>query len=112
FRTTFENAAIGILLIDDQNRIVEANPALERMLGYGVGELRGLDQSMLVHPEDRAATESLTEALLDRRQPYVKQQKRYLRKDGSIMWGSLTVSLIRDDEGKPLNLLRMIEDVT
>lgn len=112
FRTTFENAAIGILLTDDQNRIVEANPALERMLGYGVGELRGLDQSMLVHPEDRAATESLTEALLDRRQPYVKQQKRYLRKDGSIMWGSLTVSLIHDDEGKPLNLLRMIEDVT
>lgn len=112
FRTTFENAAIGIMLTDHQNRIVEANPALERMLGYDVGELRGMEQSGLVHPDDRAATEVLAEALVERRQPFVKQQKRYLRKDGTAMWGSVTVSLIRDDDGKPLNLLRMIEDVT
>lgn len=112
FRATFENAAIGVMLTDLDGHILEANPALGRMLGYEPGSLRQLDQKTLVHPDDRADTERLSRELREGRQPFIKQQKRYVRRDGSVVWGSLTVSLIRDDQGRPLTLLRLIEDVT
>lgn len=112
FRTTFENAAIGIELSDLDGRILETNPALQQMLGYTADELRRADQRDLVHPDDAMISERLVEELDSGHHPYVKQQKRYLRKDGSIMWGSLTASLIRDDTGAPKLLLRMIEDIT
>ncbi|NLO80685.1 MAG: PAS domain S-box protein [Xanthomonadaceae bacterium] len=112
FRAVFENAAIGVMLTDLDGRILEANPALGKMLGYEPAELRDLEQNMLVHPEDRIATHQLTQALKENQQPFVKQQKRYLRRDGSVVWGSLTASLIRDDQGQPRFLLRLIEDVT
>jgi PAS domain S-box-containing protein len=112
FRTTFENAAIGVVLTDLDGRILEANPAFGRMLGYDPTDLRQQDLSALVHPEDRPSTDMLAQVLEEGRHPFLKQQKRYLRRDGSIMWGSLMASLIRDDRGKPLILLRLIEDVT
>lgn len=112
FRTTFENAAIGVVLTDLDGRILEANPAFGRMLGYDPADLRQLDLITLVDPEDRPSTETIAQVLEEGRHPFLKQQKRYLRRDGSIMWGSLMASLIRDDRGKPLILLRLIEDVT
>src|SRR5690606_25841267 len=87
FRAVFENAAIGVMLTDLDGRILEANPALGKMLGYEPAELRDLEQNMLVHPEDRIATHQLTQALKENQQPFVKQQKRYLRRDGSVVWG-------------------------
>lgn len=112
FRAIFENAAIGVMLTDLEGRILEANPALGRMLGYEPADLRQMDQNTLVHPDDKAATTSLTQELKDGMRPFIKQQKRYVRSDGTVVWGSLTASLIRNDQGRPLTLLRLIEDVT
>lgn len=112
FRTTFENAGIGIMLTELDGRIVEANPALGRMLGYTTTSLRQLDQNMLIHSQDRHHSQLLVESLTHHQKPFVKQQNRYLRKDGSTMWGNLMASLILDDKGEPLTLLHMIEDVT
>lgn len=112
FRATFENAAIGVMLTDLDGHILEANPALGHILGYQPSSLRKLDQNDLVHPCDRQATTQLTATLMKGEKSFIKQQKRYLRSDGSVVWGSLTASLIHDDQGQALTLLRMIEDVT
>lgn len=112
FRTTFEHAAIGIVVSDKHDNIVEVNPAFARLLGYSPAELLGRAAQQYVHPEDAIAGERLLAILAQEGRREFKQQERYRRWDGNILWASLTASLVRDEDGEPLLLVRMIEDIT
>jgi len=112
FRTIFESAAIGIVLVDLAGRPVEANPAIERMLGYSRDELRDMVFTEVTHPDDVSADWALFAALVAGRRDAYQMEKRYLHKDDHVVWGNLTVSLIRDETGTPQFTIGMVEDIT
>jgi two-component system, cell cycle sensor histidine kinase and response regulator CckA len=111
FRTIFDGAAIGIGTARLDGRIIECNAAFSKMLGYSPEELAGMHPREL-HPGDFQEDEArLKELMLGVRNSY-ELEKRYRRKDGSYIWGHLTVSLVRDAAGEPAFVIAMVEDTT
>jgi len=104
FKEIFEQAGTGIVLIDPQGRISRANPAFVRMFGYGEDELYAMRFCDLIYPSDRE------EPGLPPREN-TAQDKRYVTKDGRVIWGRLTTSLLRDPEEQGL-VIGMMEDIT
>jgi diguanylate cyclase (GGDEF)-like protein/PAS domain S-box-containing protein len=95
-----------------QGRIVRCNPELARLLGYAVTELTGLRFTDITHPEDREANEKLYRAVAAGGRDHFQLDKRYLRKDGTTMWGRLNVSLVPGESGSPRFTIGMVEDVS
>ncbi len=113
FRGIFENSALGIALVNPSDgKPVEINPSLKRMLGYSDDELKKMSYQEFTHPDDVEKDSALLQEIYEGRRDYYTLEKRYLRKDGSLLWGSLTVSVIRDQEGKPLYGIALVEDIT
>jgi PAS domain S-box-containing protein len=112
FQTVFEEAAIGIALLDMEGRLVKSNPALQEMLGYSDEELRGRLLTEFGHPDDAMAGKELYQELVTGKHCRFKVEKRYARKDGQVVWGHLTLSLIRRAEGEPRFAIAIVEDIT
>ncbi|MEJ2706955.1 MAG: PAS domain S-box protein [Anaerolineales bacterium] len=112
FRTIFEQANLGIKLIDSQGRIIESNPAFQKMLGYSAEELREMTYTNLTHPDDRIWHTRLLEELLSGKRDQFRIEKRYLRKDGSAIWGRLSMSLFRGKDDEPAYAIGMVENIT
>ena len=112
FRAMFYEAAIGIGLADLTGRIVEVNPALQEMFGYGLEEFRDLTVSDLVHPDDAPAVWELYERLVVGEIDNFRVEKRFFRADGEEIVVHLTLSLVRDERGVPSYRVAMLEDVT
>ncbi len=112
FRTIFEASAIGIGHCTLDGCIVESNRALERMLGYEHEELRGMHFRKFTHPGELATHEALFQELIGGRRDSYQIEKRYIRKDKSVVWGRLTLSLVRGPRGEPVFAIGMVEDIT
>ncbi|MDK2990639.1 MAG: hypothetical protein PWR16_2168 [Methanoculleus sp.] len=112
FRRIFEEAGIGILIADQNGVIVRSNATLNRMLGYSAEELAGRSITDITHPEDLPPTLALYELMAEGRERGVQLEKRYIRKDGRVIWGRLTITFIRDPVGKPLRAISMVEDIS
>ena len=112
FRAMFHEAAIGIGLGDMKGRILEVNPAMTRMFGHTADEFRALTVGELAHPDDAPAVWRLYERLLRGELDNFRLEKRFFRRDGEVIVGHLTLSLVRDEEGKPSYQLAMLEDVS
>lgn len=108
----FGHAAIGIAVSDPSGVLTRANRAFERMLGYEPGELVGKAIAEITHPEDYAKGQELLARVLRGEIDSYQIEKRYRRKDGSIRWGRLVASGVRDTHGKSLYGIGMIEDIT
>ncbi|MGA7936131.1 MAG: PAS domain S-box protein [Kovacikia sp.] len=112
FRSMFEGAGIGIGLNDLKGKIVESNPVLQRMLAYNREELSSMTFAEFTYPEDLAADkEGLSEMLAGQRHLY-QLEKRFICKDGQLVWVRQTNSLVRDEMGEPLFIVGMVEDIT
>ncbi|AFZ20277.1 PAS domain S-box protein [Allocoleopsis franciscana] len=109
FRAIFENAALGIALSDPSGEIIASNQALHQMFGYSEQELR---QVTITHPDDTAADFTLYQELLAGSIPSYQMEKRYFHKQGYLVWGRLSVSLVRDPSGSLLFVVSMVEDIT
>ena len=112
FRATFEQAGIGVAIVDSHGHPVEVNAALRVMLGYTAEELTGMSFVGLTHPEDRGADWTLFRELFSGSRNRYSLEKRYIRKDQQQIWGRLTVSLVRDATGQPQYAVAMVEDIT
>ncbi|MBI2893128.1 MAG: HAMP domain-containing histidine kinase, partial [Deltaproteobacteria bacterium] len=112
FHAILDHAAIGILAMEWGGGGLWVNPAIQRMLGYTHRELVDLGIQGITHPEDYPADLEQFQKLMAGQIDHYELVKRYLRKDGTIMWGQLVVSLARDAAGAPRLLIAMIEDVT
>ena len=113
FRAVFNRAAVGIARIDLGGRIIEANPALQRMLGYSAEELTHNPLATFVHPDyvrDGRLTQ-LTE-LSDGTRQELQQELRYVHKLGGLVWCNSIASLVRGPSNEPLFLIVMTEDIT
>ena len=127
FRAMFEGAAIGIGICQLDGRILEANPALSGMLGYSQQELAGTHAGELypehrhkigcesghdIYPDNFSPDERLLGELMRGERGSFEIEKRYRRKDGSELWGHLTMSLGRDARRQPAFLIAMLADAT
>ncbi len=112
FRSIFEHSAVGIALIDLEGRISTCNPMLAEMLGRTVDELPGLAFTDFSYPEDATLDLQHFEALVGGGSHHYTIEKRYIRGDGSILWGKMTASLISGDDELPRFVIGIIEDVS
>ncbi len=114
FRGIFDHSGVGIAFSafeDGVPRIVDVNAAFSRTVGYSLDELRGDDFSLITHPDDLAGLAEMGKAVAAG-DDYIAREMRCARKDGSLIWASLTVSILRDEEGVPLFAVGMLEDVS
>jgi PAS domain S-box-containing protein len=112
WRSVFDSSAAGICLTDLNGNIVEANPVLQEMLGYTAEELRGVSVIDLTLEEDRDAVRSQISDLTAGRARRYALERRFLRKDRSVIWGQASVSVIPSTERAPRMLIKVIKDVT
>ncbi len=108
----FLHAAAGMAVVDLEGRFIRANPALERMLGVGSGELAGMLVEAVVPARDPEESRSLMEELLAGSIDFCHLEKRYQRSNGVEIWVRETVSLLLDGEGRLAGSVRVIEDIT
>ncbi|MFN2643744.1 MAG: PAS domain S-box protein [Burkholderiales bacterium] len=112
FRQTFEIAASGIAHVDLTGRFLLVNRRLCEMLGYSEAELIGRSVKDVSHPEDRDSTDAKRALMRVGGVASVQLEKRYLRKDGSVLWVNLTVALARNAHGEPQHEIAVMEDIT
>lgn len=111
FRSTFEQVAMGCAHVDVSGSWLRMNQKLCEIVGYTREELLQLTFQDITHVEDLAADLALVQQLLDGEIPSYSLEKRYIRKQGEITWARITVSLRRDNQGKPLYFVAMVEDI-
>jgi PAS domain S-box-containing protein len=112
FRRIFEVGPLGMALSGGDFRFVKVNAAFCEMIGYSERELSALTFRDITHPEHLAGDEVSIQKLRAGEIPLFRTEKRYLRKDGGIAWGETTVSTIRDEAGKFLYFLALIQNIT
>ena len=112
FRGAFEYAAIGMALVGTDGRWIQVNRALTGFLGYDSKELLATTFQALTHPDDLGADLEYVRQMLAGSRSHFDMEKRYLHKDGHIVWALLSVSLVRDDAGQPLYFVSQIQDIT
>jgi two-component system, cell cycle sensor histidine kinase and response regulator CckA len=112
FRSAFHAAALGMALTSLDGRFVQVNDRLAQMLGYETEELSQLGVADVTHPEDVALDMAYAAELRRGERDSYKREKRYIRKDGSVVWADLTVSLVRGYDGTPTHVVSHIQDIT
>ena len=111
-RNILEYAAVGMVLIGPDTNVVYANRAYADMLGYTPEECVGLNYSKLIHADDLAAAKIQADDLIARRFDTYRAERRYLKKDGSVVWGLVSASILRNERtGQPLYLLVQMTDI-
>ena len=112
FRVAFTNAPIGMILTDPELRPLQVNPALCAMLGCTEDQMLSGDPLVWTHPDDRQANlDAIARALAGETSSY-DLEKRYLHRDGHVLWCHLRGALVRDADGTPRYLVGQIEDIT
>lgn len=112
FRTLFDQAPVGIGIGDVHGRIHDVNDALQRMFGYTLEEFRARPVESFMHPDDAAQIWQDYAALVAGKLDEFRTEKRYLHRDGRIIWTNLSVSLVRGQDGAPVFQVAVMEDVT
>ena len=112
FRTIFERVALGTALVSIDGQLVETNPALREMLRYGEEELRNRVFNEFIHPEDAAIDVDLDQELIAGKRDHYQIEKRFIRKDGGVVWCQLNVSFIRGGQQERPFTICMVEDIT
>ncbi|WP_297337590.1 PAS domain S-box protein [Algoriphagus sp.] len=112
FRTIFEIASLGIVQVSPSDgKILLANSYYEAITGYTFEELQQMKFSELTHPEDRDRDWQLFQKAVKGEVEY-RNEKRYIRKDGSIVWVKIHLAFIKDDRGVPIRTVAICENIT
>jgi PAS domain S-box-containing protein len=112
WRSVFENSAIGVALTDLNGRFLTANHVFQAMVGYTEEELRALHILDVTHEDYRQANWALITELVAGKRPQFQIEKKYRRKDGSLIWVSNNVSLVPGTERVPRFIMALSEDIT
>ncbi|HVL48856.1 MAG TPA: PAS domain S-box protein [Candidatus Thermoplasmatota archaeon] len=112
FRAAFDRASVGVAIATLEGRLFQTNPAFRRLLGYSAEEIARMTYADYTHPDDLDADEALARRLVAGEIDTYEIDKRYVRKDGRVVWIHLMVSLIRDAAGAPNLAAVMAQDIT
>jgi PAS domain S-box-containing protein len=111
FRSVFDNAAVGIARVAPDGRWLEANQRLCDIVGYAREELMTKTFGDITHPDDLEQDLGVMRRMLASDIETYLREKRYYRKDGSVVWVNLTTSLVRNADGGPDYFVSLIEDI-
>ena len=110
-RATVEQATAGVARCDTNGRIVFANRTLCKMLGYTESELIGKSVADVTYRDDLEKTMRLFQRMIQLGKPF-EIEKRYVRKDGSVLWADVSASAVREPNGKAQSTVAVIVDIT
>lgn len=111
FESTFEQAAVGIAHLDPEGRWLRVNDRFCEIAGHQCAELMREPLQNITHPDDIPLDVALSEALLSGRMNHASIEKRYISKEGRIVWINETRSLVRDPDGQPDFFISIVEDI-
>jgi PAS domain S-box-containing protein len=112
FRGAFNASSLGMALTTLDGTFVQVNDRLAEMLDYSVPELTRLGVRGITHPEDVAEDLESGERMRAGELDSYQREKRYLRRDGSVLWAELTVSLVAGYDGTPTHVVAHVQDIT
>ncbi|WP_022665999.1 ATP-binding response regulator [Desulfospira joergensenii] len=112
FRQTFENAAVGMAHIRADGSFLRVNQSFCQILGYEEGDFHSLNLTDLVHPDDREKDRAESKDLFAGRISKLRREKKYLPKDGNMLWGRVTISTARDIRDDSMYGIVVLEDIT
>lgn len=112
FRLGFEHGTAGMTITDLDGRILEVNRAFCELLAEPATRLVGTLIAEVVHPDDRAGRLELRQRLVAGEINHYRCERRYQRRDGTVVWCLLSVSLIRDGDHQPRYLFSQFQDIT
>jgi PAS domain S-box-containing protein len=112
YRETFEHAGVGIAHVTPAGRFLEANNRFCEMMGLKPDALALLRFQDITFRDDVELNLSMLGGLLRGEIPGYRMQKRYVRSNGELFWADLTVSAVRDEEGRPVKLISVVNDIT
>jgi diguanylate cyclase (GGDEF)-like protein/PAS domain S-box-containing protein len=112
FRGSFERAATGMALVGTDGRFLRVNRSLCEILGYPERELLGKTFQEITHPDDLEVDLGHLKRVLAGEIRTYQMEKRYLHKDGHVVWALLSVSVVHDEEDEPLYFVSQIQDVS
>jgi two-component system cell cycle sensor histidine kinase/response regulator CckA len=112
FRLAFENANIGMALVDLQGRLTKVNHQMCEIFGYSQEELERMTVNDIAYPEDLNISPSFIQRATSGEIEYAHFEKRYFHKDGHIVWGQVSSSLVRDPQGVPQYFISHVQDIT
>jgi len=112
FRVVFERSTVGMSLTRLDGSFLRVNKAFSDMLGYKIEELQGVNFEAITHPDDVTESREHICPLIVGEKTMCRFEKRYLHKNGSIVWADVGTTLLRDAQGTPLHLITSITDIT
>jgi PAS domain S-box-containing protein len=112
YEFAFAQAPIGMVLLTPDGQFKEVNQAYVDALGYTREELLSRDSSWFTHPEDVERTKNFFVSLQTGPASSARVEKRYFRKDGQILWARASGRMRRDAEGRPVEVIAIVEDIT
>ena len=112
FRAIFEHAGVGLSLTDLDGRFIECNRVMLESIGFSAEELRGRSFADLLHPDDVSAAWERYRSLAAGATDHGEFDARFVRKDGTVAWGHITTSFVRDDAGRPQYAIEVSENIT
>ncbi|HXF49700.1 MAG TPA: response regulator [Verrucomicrobiae bacterium] len=112
FRSIFENASAGMVTVSPEGRFLQVNPAFCKWLGYSEKELLQMALFDVTHPDDFDKSRVALREVTVRGKSTVELEKRYVRRDGQLVWGHVSSAWLHSADGKPLYGVSLIQDVT
>ncbi len=112
FRLAFENASIGMCLVSLEGILLQVNTRMADMFGYSPAELAGMSVNALAVPEDAALSTSFIEQAIQGYQNVAAFEKGYYHKQGHVIYGLVSSSLVRDTTSQPLYFISQVMDIT
>ena len=112
FKALFERAGIGIVLATHDSRILETNPSFQRMVGYSADELKNMSLEDITHEEDLPIQVQFYRQIHEGKIDRYRLEKRYIDREGRVVWGGLTMAVIRDESGAVAYMIGMVENIS
>ena len=112
FRLSFENANVGMCLVNLAGRLTKVNHQMCEIFGYSQEELEGMTVNDIAHPEDSNLSPAFIQRAASGEVERTTFEKRYFRKDGHIVWGQVSSSLVRTAQGAPMYFISHVQDIT
>lgn len=112
FRSMYENSPLGIAYTNAEGQIIQANEKYCTLLGYTHKEMIGKNFRTITHPEDAAMQKSITLKNYEEEKHAFQLEKRYIHKDGHIVWANVSTAYLHDDQGRFQFVITIVEDIT
>ncbi|WP_010135169.1 chemotaxis protein CheB [Ochrovirga pacifica] len=112
FKSIFTNAGIGIATVSTNRKPISVNPELENIIGYTNDEISKMSFEEFTHPEDVEIDVVQYKKLIEGKIDWYRMDKRYIHKNGYVIWGQLTVTVVRDVNNEVLYSVALVKDIT